>query len=300
MKKIGYSLLTVLLIFISIFSFAGCGKNTDSENGLVIYASLYPYYDFASKIGGNKVTVYNLVQPGEEPHEFEPTTKQMAEINDNADILILNGAGLESWSSGLTQNVLSKTLVAATNAFKIEITSEGVSQIDPHIWLSIRNAKIIMNDIKERLQSIDNENAGYYETNYQKYAILLDGLNSEYIKAVENFTSTTFVVSHKAFGYISSEYSLTQLALSGLDSEGEADPATIASVIDYINENNIKTVFYHEFINSAIAAAVVNETEASLSVLNTLEGLTIEQINAGEDYLSIMAQNLIELKAALN
>ncbi|MCK9574383.1 MAG: zinc ABC transporter substrate-binding protein [Clostridia bacterium] len=299
MKKLFFNFVVVLLIFISAFSFTAC-NNTNTEDDLVIYASLYPYYDFASKIGGNKVTVYNLVQPGEEPHEFEPTTKQMAEINDKADLLILNGAGLESWSSGLTQNILNKTLTAATNVTTIEITSEGVSQIDPHIWLSISNAKIIMNDIKERLQSIDSENADYYQINYEKYSILFDGLNSEYIKAVESFTSTTFVVSHKAFGYIANEYNLTQLALSGLDSEGEADPATIANVIDYINANNIKIVFYHEFINSAIAAAVVNETEATLSVLNTLEGLTEEQISAGEDYLSIMAQNLIEFKIALN
>jgi len=300
MKKIVYNLLMVLLIFMSVFSFAGCNKNTDTESGLVIYASMYPYYDLASKIGGNKVTVVNLVKSGEEPHEFEPTTKQMAEINDNADLLIVNGLGLESWTNGLPQSILNKTLVAATNVSTIQITSEGVSQIDPHIWLSISNAKIIMNDIKVKLQSIDSQNANYYEINYQKYAILFEGLKYEYEKAVENFTSTVFVVSHKAFGYLANDYNLTQLALSGLDSEGEADPATIAGVIDYINDNNIKVVFYHEFVNSSIAAAVVNETNATLAVLNTLEGLTVEQISADEDYLSLMAQNLLELKNALN
>jgi zinc transport system substrate-binding protein len=100
-------------------------------------------------------------------------------------------------------------------------------------------------------------------------------------------------------GYLTSSYGLNQVAIDGLNSEGEPSSETLANIIDYINNNNIKVVFYQEFISPAIALAIANETVASIDVLSTVEALTNEQIEADDDYLSIMAKNLVSLKNAL-
>ena len=130
--------------------------------------------------------------------------------------------------------------------------------------------------------------------------MLFNGLDAQYEAAVETFTSTTIIVSHKAFGYYVNDYGLTQIAISGLDTDGEADSQTVANIITYINENNISTVFYQEYVSVSIASAIVNETNAELQILSTLESLSQEEIDAGEDYLSIMAQNLIAITGALS
>ena len=208
---------------------------------------------------------------------------------------------MEHWAEELSASILSKVLVATTGIDVLQIsTGLGTVKNDPHTWTSIKNAKIMMENIKNELVSLDTNNAQVYENNYAKYALLFDGLDYQYEQAVANFTTTNFVVSHMAFGYIARDYGLTQMAISGLETDGEADPATVADIINFVNDNNITTIFYQESINASIASAIANETGVTIAMLSTVQGLSKAQIDAGEDYLSIMAQNLVALIDALS
>ena len=138
------------------------------------------------------------------------------------------------------------------------------------------------------------------KTTFTTYSVLFDGLQSQYELKLSNLTQTTFVVSHKAFSYIANEFSLTQLSLNGIDTEGEPDAQTLATIINYINDNNISTVFYQTFVNSKVAEQIAEETNATVDMLSTIEGLTLQQLAAGQDYLSLMAQNLFSTRTRLN
>ena len=282
----------MVIVVLGSFTLSGCKKNND-DGVLTIYTSFYPIYDLTQKVVGNKAEVINLVNSGE-AHDYELTAKQVVALEGEADLIIINGLDMEHFIEDLSQNVLDKVFVASDGLQTIEAS---VNKTDPHIWLSIRNAKQMMQNIKNHLVSVDSANAAYYELNYQKYAILFDALDNAYIEAVANFTTTTIVVSHRAFGYLANDYGLTQLAISGLETDGEADPQTVANVIDYIIDNNITVVYYQEELNSTIATAIAQETNAQAVLLYTVESLTQEQMQAGDDYLSIMALNLLTLKA---
>ena len=296
MKKNIISILLIVIIILGGFTLSGCNNNNNDNDNLTIYTSFYPMYDLTLKVVGNKANIVNLVGPGEEAHHYELTPKQVAALESEADLIIINGLDMEHFIEDLSETVLNKVFEASEGMQTLEIaTSAETTKTDPHIWVSIRNSKKMMENIKNHIVSIDPSNAEYYENNYQKYAILFDALDNSYMEAVENFTSNTIIVSHKAFGYLFNDYGLTQLSISGLETDNEADPQTVANVIDYIIDNNVRVVYYQEEMNATIANAIAEQTNAIIDRLQTGESLSEAQVNAGEDFLSVMADNLLAL-----
>lgn len=295
MKKNIIATLLMVIIILGSITLTGCKSNNNNDT-LTIYTSFYPIYDLTQKVAGNKAQIINLVGSGEEAHHYELTPKQAVSLENEADLIIINGLDMEHFIEDLSDKVLNKVFTASFNLQTIEMsTGLGTTKTDPHIWLSIKNAKKMMENIKNKLVEIDASNANYYEMNYQKYAILFDGLDNAYMQAVQNFTTTSLVVSHKAFGYLTNDYGLEQIAISGLETDGESTPQTIENIKNYIIENNISVVYYQEELNATIALAIAQDTNAQVARLFTIESLTKEQMDAGDDYLSVMAQNLATL-----
>jgi len=299
MKNKIVSLLLVFALAIGGLAFAGCNPSNNNAERFTIYTSMYPIYDFTKKIVGNHADIINLVGPGEEAHHYELKASQRAEL-EHADLIIINGYNMEHWVEDLPETITSKILVASDGIQTIQRERNGVMRTDAHLWLSLRNGKAMMENIKNKMVELDSANAATYERNYARYSILFDALDSQYVSAVSNFSSTTVVVSHAAFGYLANDYGLTQLSISGLDTDDESDPQTVAAIIDYINENNVKAVFYQETISATIANAIAEQTEAVVDILYTIESLSDEDVKAGEDFLSLMAHNLVALISALN
>ncbi|WP_019138344.1 metal ABC transporter substrate-binding protein [Peptoniphilus timonensis] len=172
-------------------------------------------------------------------------------------------------------------------------------QMDPHVWISPKNAKIEMENIKDALAELDKENADYYESNYQKYAKMLDELDAKYIDNLNNLPNKTIVVSHEAYGYLCNDYSLTQIGIKGVNAETEPDAKKMAEIIKYIKENKITTIFTEELIDPKVSKIIAEETGCHVKVLSPIEGLSEEQIKNNEDYFSIMEKNLENLVGAL-
>ena len=282
----------ILLIIIILFSIITITcNNNDNKNisdKLQIYTSVYPIYDFTKKIGGEKIAVYNMTKAGAEPHDFEITSKDMANLS-KADLFIYNGGGMEHWVDSVKEALNIKYVDSSSN-----INNEN--NLDPHFWLSPKNAKIQMENIKNGLIEIDSDNKNYYESNYNLYANRLDELDNKIKISLSNIKNRNLVLTHPAFGHFCKEYSLNQIAIA----RDEADPKAMADIITFIKNNDIKAIFYEEFSSSKLVDSIAKETQIKILTLNPIESLSEENIEAGEDYFSIMEKNLISLLDGLN
>ena len=257
-----------------------------------------------------------MVPSGTEPHDWEPSTADMKTIA-SAQVLVYSGAGMEHWVNDVTSAVGNKDLVSVEASQGVDLLPaagdeheaehEGSreadhdhGQYDPHVWLSPANAKVEMANIRDALIEADPDGKDAYEKNYEKYAGMLDELDQKYASELAGTASKNIVVSHQAFGYLCDRYGLTQVPIEGIEADSEPDAKTMAKIVDFVKENGTKTIFSEELVSPKAAQAISDETGASLEVLNPLEGLTDEQISAGEDYFSVMESNLDKLVKALS
>lgn len=284
------------LIVIFVLSFLiSCSNSSSSSkeisassDKIKVYTSIYPMYDFAKKISGDKADVYNMTSAGSEPHDFEITSKDMADLT-KANLFIYNGGGMEHWVDTVKDSIKELKYIEASSG----IDNEG---LDPHFWLSPINAKKQMENIKNALSEIDSQNSDYYNSNYNFYAEKLDELDNKFKEALSNIKNTNLVVTHPAFGHFCKEYSLNQAAIA----RDEADPKAMSDTITFIKNNNIKAIFYEDFSSSKLVDSIANETGVNVLTLNPIESLSEEYIKNGEDYFSIMEKNLISLTNGLN
>ncbi|MCI1695786.1 metal ABC transporter solute-binding protein, Zn/Mn family [Aneurinibacillus aneurinilyticus] len=323
--KILYGLLTISIVF-SIF-LAGCGQKetidqkqiTDGSQKIKVYTTLFPLYDFVRTIGGEHVKVSNLLPPGAEAHDYEPSAKDIGKVNE-ARLFIYNGAGYEAWIDNMTKNLdVQKTkVVDASRGLQLvesdkheeehahkngeaheEHEGHSHGKYDPHVWLNPQLAKQQAANIQKGLTDVDPAHKAEYEANYNKLAQQLDALDKEYKDAIAKAKKKEFVVSHKAFTYMAEHYGLEQLSVSGLTPSEEPTQQQLKHLIDTLKEHNIKYVAFEELVENKVAKTVQREAGAEAVTLYTLENLTKEQFNAGKTYTDIMKENLTTLKKVL-
>ena len=302
---------------LSLSLLTGCGTqpaDTAAGDGrLRVLTSFYPMYDFACKIGGDCIDVTNMVPSGTEPHDWEPSTNDLKNL-EKADVFIYNGADMEPWADDLLVSC-SDTLRVVEASENVELrTTDGEHEhahehedadhhhgdFDPHVWLDPENAKIEMEAIRDALCAADPENSTVFQSNYEKYAAELDALDAEFREKLAPLPNRTIVVAHEAFGYLCDAYGLTQVGIEGLSPDSEPDPGRMAEVIDFVREHSISTIFFEELVSPKVAEAIASETGAQAKMLSPLEGLSDEQAAAGADYFSVMHDNLAALMEALN
>ena len=302
---------------LSLSLLTGCGTqpaDTAAGDGrLRVLTSFYPMYDFACKIGGDCIDVTNMVPSGTEPHDWEPSTNDLKNL-EKADVFIYNGADMEPWADDLLVS-RSDTLRVVEASENVELrTTDGEHEhahehedadhhhgdFDPHVWLDPENAKIEMEAIRDALCAADPENSTVFQSNYEKYAAELDALDAEFREKLAPLPNRTIVVAHEAFGYLCDAYGLTQVGIEGLSPDSEPDPGRMAEVIDFVREHSISTIFFEELVSPKVAEAIASETGAQAKMLSPLEGLSDEHAAAGADYFSVMHDNLAALMEALN
>ena len=302
---------------LSLSLLTGCGTqpaDTAADDGrLRVLTSFYPMYDFACKIGGDCIDVTNMVPSGTEPHDWEPSTNDLKNL-EKTDVFIYNGADMEPWADDLlvsrsdtlhvveaSENVKLRTTDGEhEHAHEHEDADHHHGDFDPHVWLDPENAKIEMEAIRDALCAADPENSTVFQANYEKYAAELDALDVEFREKLAPLPNRTIVVAHEAFGYLCDAYGLTQVGIEGLSPDSEPDPGRMAEVIDFVRDHSISTIFFEELVSPKVAEAIASETGAQAKMLSPLEGLSDEQAAAGADYFSVMHDNLAALMEALN
>lgn len=275
--------LTVLLLIILTLPLASCASVKNDK--LQVYTSFYIVYDFATKIAGNYADVYCLTPFGAEAHDWEPTPKDMARIEQAGLLLYLN-PNMETWVTKV------KASVKNTPAIMIAETLESNS-LDPHIWLSPVSVLELLNQITDALIKYDSVNEAGYKENLTAAEGKLNELDLAYKNA--GLEGKTIVTDHAAYGRLCEAYGMTQLAVDANNSGSDVSAARMAEIIEYIKENNINYVFCGEYSNQSIIDIIAKESGAEKLFLNPCEGLSEEQQKNNEDYFSVMYKNLDSL-----
>jgi zinc transport system substrate-binding protein len=320
MKKVKTALI-VLLLFSMVLS--GCtkvsekpidqsGKTEADKGGLKIYASFYPMYFLASEIVGDKGLVISMVPAGAEPHDWEPSPRVVIELS-KADMLIYNGVGMEPWIDKILPNINSKKtkIVDASGGIELlksEEHEEDEEQngedhehgiYDPHIWVSPIRVMQQAKTIYDALVEIDPENSEYYGKNMAELDLKLTKLDKDIRDASKSFKSNVIVVSHEAFGYFAKDYSLEQIAIRGVNPQEEPSPSKMAELVKVCREKNVKYIFFEKLTSPKLSETLAREVGAETLVLNDAAGLNEEDIKSGKDYITVMYENLENLKKAL-
>jgi zinc transport system substrate-binding protein len=286
----------------------------ERDGKLLVYASIYPMYDFAQKIGGDKIDLRMMVPPGAEPHDWEPTAKLMAQM-EKADVFIYNGVNMEMWADKLVKSISSEKLKvveasSGVSLIKLEDHEEGEygkhegeednhGDYDPHVWLDPMRALKQAENIKNAFVAADEENMEFYESNFNEFANKLRELDQKYREELKDRKLNEIVVAHAAFGYLADRYGLEQISVSGLTPQEEPSAAKMAQITELVREHGIKYIFFETLTSPKLAKVIANETGAKTAVLNPVGGLTKDEIEEGKGYISIMEDNLEILKKAL-
>lgn len=297
-------IVLILIIIVSLFTLVRWQQSsikTSSANKLIITTSFYPLYFFTSQIGGDQVEIINITPAGAEPHDYEPTPQDLTRI-ENSQLLVLNGRGLEIWGNKAKENLKDKPITIVeveADLMNQEIDEESKTVQDPHVWLAPPLAKKEAQKIAEALIKVDSTHKNTYTENTSKLMIQLDELDTKYKQGLTNCQQKDFVTSHAAFGYLAKTYSLNQVSISGLSPDEEPSPQKLAEVAEFAKAHQISYIFFESLVSPKFSQTIAKEVGAKTLVLNPLEGLTPEEINAGATYFTVMKENLVNLRTAL-
>lgn len=296
--------------------FAACGNQAqepaENENIQVI-TTFYPMYEFTKEVVGDEGDVQLLIPAGTEPHDFEPSAKDLAEIADS-DVFVYNSPELETWVDNLTDSVDTDqtTIIEASKDISLmegsaheheegeaESAEEHSHELDPHVWLDPVLAIQEVETIRDELSAKYPDDKAVFEENAAAYIEKLQDLDNQYKTAFADASNKTFVTQHAAFGYLANQYGLTQEAIAGVSPDQEPSPTRLSELKHYVDDHNVSVIYFEENATSKVAETLSQETGVKLEVLNPLESLTEQQIKDGENYISVMEDNLTALKESI-
>jgi zinc transport system substrate-binding protein len=287
-----------LLIFgvIAAATLTACGTTTDAvRDGKVhVVAAFYPLQFLAERIGGDAVSVVNLVKPGAEPHDLELTPDQVGAIEDAGLVLYLGG-----FQPAVDEAVLGEarnTSLDVTTVQKLNAAPKGEDGKDPHVWLDPQRLATIGDAVADRLGRADTANADRFKERAAALHKELAALDTEYANGLRHCDRHEIVTSHAAFGYVADRYGLTQLPITGINPDEEPSPQRLADVVAVAKEHHVTTVFFETLVSPKIAQTLADAVGAKAEVLDPIEGL---EPGATGDYLSVMRENLTKLRTAL-
>ena len=321
-----YRKLQIIVSMVGIISLllVGCSKaeTTDSKAAegdntpkIKIVTTLFPQYDFVNQVGKDAVEVNMLLKPGVESHTYEPTPSDIIDIN-KADIFLYTGDEMEPWVSKILDSLDNDVMIVDLSKNitldevedhdheheDVESDDDHVHSYDPHIWTNPLNAKVMVEDIKTALSEVDKTNAMAFETNANEYLASLDQLDQDIRDMVKEAKRDEVVFGGRfAFHYFFEEYGLDYVsAYDSCSAETEPSAKVIATIIDKVKEDEIPVIFYEELANPKVAESIASATGAKTLLLHSCHNVSTDDYKNGATYLSLMYQNLENLKEALN
>ena len=285
----------LLLIFMLLLTLTGCGSSGQKNSEkLAVVASFYPMAEFSRAVGGNLVEVVTLVPDGAEPHDWEPSPRDLTRLG-RAKIFVYNGI-VEPWAETSLEAVKERKILGVE-------AGRGLYQIDgkadPHVWISPKQAIQEVEAISKAFCQVDVKNREAYKKNAALYIDQLKKLDQELAGVVQNAQRKTFVTSHRAFSHVAKDYGLRQMSISGLSPEAEPTPKDLKNLVGLIQKEKVKYIFFETLASPKLAQLLAKETGAQTGVLDPIEGLDEAGRKAGLNYLKIQKQNVESLKKAL-
>ncbi len=305
-KKILFVVGVIIIIGLVLFAIINITQNQKSDSSKIsVVTTLFPLYDFSKVIGQDKVEVSLLLPPGVEAHVYEPKPSDIVKINES-DIFVYTGEFMEPWAKDIINGITNKDVrfVDTSKGINLMKLTEGMPDeahgLDPHIWLDFANNTIMVDNLLNAIIEKDPDNADFYKKNANDFKNKLTQLDDQYKSGLTNCQSKEIVYGgHYAFGYLANRYNLKYLAAQGLAPDSEPSANDLVNLTKQIKDNNIKYVFYEELTSPKIAQTLANETNAKMLLLNAAHNVTKEDIDNNVSFLSIMEENLNNLKIGL-
>jgi zinc/manganese transport system substrate-binding protein len=238
-----------------------------------IVASFSVLGDIVHQVAGDKAEVTTLVGPDGDAHTFEPTPADASKLAQ-ADLVVVNGLGLEAW--------MDRLLASAEYKGPIAIASEGIktrtmveeqansaapeSVTDPHAWQDLRNGQIYVRNIAAALAKVDPANAAVYAANAKRYAAKLAALDEEVRAAIGAVPEgkRRVITSHDAFGYFGAAYNVEFLAPEGLSTEAEPTAGDLARLVQQMRAEHIRALFVENITDPRLVETISRETGAPM------------------------------------
>ncbi|HZK84576.1 MAG TPA: metal ABC transporter substrate-binding protein [Desulfosporosinus sp.] len=304
MKLISIKLLCIMLLCLLVVS--GCGASNESktpasstENSsstMTIAASFYPMYIFALNVAKDipNVNVFDMTKPtAGDLHDYAVTPDDMKNL-ERAKVLIINGAGIESFMGKITSQMPNLKIVDSSKGIEI-LKGPGNVGNNPHVWVSISNAIKQVQTIGDQLALLDPKNATKYKENTNVYIKKLEAQSTKMHLALDGIKNRHIITFHDAFPYFAKEFNLNIVGVIEREPGSEPSAKELAQTIDKVKSLNVKALFAEPQYSTRAADTIAKETNAKVY---TLDPVAMGPINS-DAYINIMDSNLKTLQEAL-
>lgn len=310
-------ILAALLLLIFACSNTGTGKN---DRRMQVVVSIFPLYDFATMVGGNKATVKMIIPPGTCAGDYELTKRDIEEAV-RADVFLFVSFEMEQWAYKIINAAAEKTNMLAVEtgrgAFLLPVLLPGMSQedftslpsdeglkegvgYDPHIWLDFQNAQTMVENIKESFINKDPKNAKHYKRNARRCKLRLAKLDEKYkSKLSACATRTVLYAGNWPFAYQAQRYGLSYLPAYDISTGEEPSAVEMLNLIRQIRKQKFKHIYYGDQPVPQIVESIAEETGAVLLRLSDGQAIGREDIGSDITFVGLMESNLEKLKIGM-
>jgi len=303
-----------------ILSCAPAEEPAGKDGRLAVIATIFPLYDFARNIGGDRVSVTMLLPPGSDVHHYELKPNDIIRVS-KADIFLFTSFDLEQWAYKIINAAAEKTNMLAVEtgqgAFLLPLPespeldpghSEGpptndpnhASKYDPHIWLDAANAQKMIDNIAAAFIIRDPKNSEVYKENAGRYKRRLTELDEKYRVSLSACkTKTVLHAGHWAFAYLANRYHLRYQSAYNSSADAEPSPQQILALMEQVRAQKLRYIYYEDLTAPKLALMMASETGVELLKLNNGHDVGKKDFQAGETFLSLMEKNLVNLKKGM-
>ena len=258
--------------------------------------TVYPLGELARHVAGDRAEVVTLVPPGVEPHDWEPSPRDVSLVQ-RATVLVHTGTVLDAWVARLLASLPGRVRVIDTSA-GLRLLPQGAGA-DPHTWLDPTLARAQARTIAAGLAEADPAGRAGYEERAAALGSRLDALDAAFAAGLATCARRDLVTTHGAFGYLARRYRLTQVSIMGRTPEAEPSPADLAAIVQTGRRLRVTHVFVEPLVSPRLAQTLAHEIGAATLPLDPIEGVSRERTAAGTGYLELMEANLASLRAGL-
>ncbi len=290
-------LMLAAILLVGCSPAAPAAKDNDKLNVAVSFDAMK---EFTQAVGKDKINIITMIPDGTEPHDFQPTTKNMKDLQQ-ANVFIYNGFGMEPWAEKTLKSIDKKDLVAVNASqgidpivLKDEKERKEHGNYDPHCFLSLVNAQIEVKNIADALAKADPKNADFYQKNAADYNAQLQQLYAEYKQKFQAVPNKQFVTGHAAFGYLCRDFGLTQTSVESVFADGEPTTQQLANLVEYCKTHHVKTIFTEDMVSPKTSQTLANEVGAAVKTIHTMESS-----EGSATYMDRMKEDLNEIYTSL-
>ncbi|MDR3580350.1 MAG: zinc ABC transporter substrate-binding protein [Oryzomonas sp.] len=320
MKRISFA----VILFVCLTLVCACQKkeapsSPSARKKLVVVTTLFPLYDFARTIGGDKADVSLILPPGVEAHSFEPKPDDAARIT-KADLFVFTNEYMEPWAMNFVKGLNAGNVALVDSSRGVTFLKAGREEggedehdghdgtghhhhgggMDPHIWLDFGNAQIMVDNIAGALVARDPANKAYYLANAAAYKAELKRLDDDYRTGLSTCAKRVFLHGgHYAFGYLAHRYGLRYESASAVNADAEPTPAKLIALVKQVKAMDLKFVYSEELLSPRVSEVIAMETGATVLLLHGAHNISKDDLDHGVTFISLMKKNLDNLRTGL-